>query len=75
MTTATTADLSRLTGGSRRPRVHNAQMVFKAPADVKALVEQYAAEQSEAKGYTISAADVLRFAIAEYFERRGFGDK
>lgn len=75
MTTATPTDLSKLTGGGRRERVHNAQMVFKAPADVKSLVESYAAEQTEAKGYTVSAADVLRFAIAEYFERRGYGTK
>ena len=59
--------LDALATGSKRPRVHNAQMVTKLPASVKELVESYAAERQE------SAADVVRDALREFFERRGYG--
>lgn len=68
MTTQSTAELlSTLTSPNRRPRVHNAQVVFKAPKAMKDLVEQYA------KDNETDAAAIYRAAVGEYLERRGFG--
>lgn len=70
MANTDTADLlATLTSPNRRPRVHNAQVVFKAPQAMKALVEGYAKENG------MDAAGVYRAAVAEYLERRGFGRK
>ena len=68
MASTDTADLlATLTAPNRRPRVHNAQVVFKAPKAMKDLVEDYAKENET------DAAAIYRAAVAEYLERRGFG--
>lgn len=59
--------LATLTSPNRRPRIHNSQVVFKAPQAMKDLVEQYA------KSNSTDAAAIYRAAVAEYLERRGFG--
>lgn len=58
--------LSGLTGTGGRVKVHDAQMVIKLPSAAKALVKTAA----EAQGF--SEATVVRHAIAEYLERRGY---
>lgn len=63
----TTAALAALSTGGKRVRVHDAQMVTKLPKAVKALVNEYAATKEW------SEADVVRAALAEFFERRGYG--
>lgn len=59
--------LGSLATAGKRVKVHDAQVVLKVPAAVKKLVEEYA----EAEG--VSAATIIRYAVAEYFERRGIG--
>lgn len=49
-----------------REVVHDAAMNFKLPATVKNLVETYATEKKE------TAAQIVRDALSEYFERRGY---
>lgn len=49
-----------------REVVHDAAMNFKLPASVKQLIEEYAAEKKE------TAAQVVRDALSDYFERRGY---
>lgn len=63
--TDTAGLLDTLTSPNRRPRVHNAQVVFKAPKTMKSLVERYAKESGT------DAAAIYRAAVAEYLERRG----
>ena len=63
--TDTAGLLNTLTSPNRRPRVHNAQVVFKAPQAMKTLVERYAKESGT------DAASIYRSAVAEYLERRG----
>lgn len=58
--------LNDLTNGGKRTKVHDAQMVTKLPSGAKALVKKVA----EAQG--VSEADIVRHAIAEYLERRGY---
>lgn len=58
--------IDQLTNGGKRVKTHDAQMVIKVPAAAKALVEK-AAEAQE-----VSAATIVRYAIAEYLERRGY---
>lgn len=60
--------LRGLTGNGGRVKVHDAQMVVKLPAAAKQLVRKAA----EAQG--LSDATVVRHAIAEYLERRGYRD-
>ena len=62
-----TKALGALSTTGKRERVHDAQMVLKLPTQVKDLVKEYA----DATG--VSTATIIRFAVAEYFERRGFG--
>lgn len=57
--------LQALSGNGKREKVHDAQMVNKLPAAAKALVEAHAAEQG------VSASAVVRWALGEYFEKRG----
>ena len=58
--------LGALATTGKRAKIHDAQMVFKLPKQVKDLVEEYAEAQET------SAGTIVRFAVAEYFERRGF---
>jgi hypothetical protein len=58
--------LADLTNGGKRTKIHDAQMVTKLPAAAKALVTKVATDQG------VSEADVVRTALAEYFERRGY---
>lgn len=58
--------LSDLTNGGGRVRIHDAQLVVKVPSAAKALVKTVA----EAQG--VSEAVIVRAAIAEYLERRGY---
>ncbi|QMP84441.1 putative Arc-like DNA binding domain protein [Streptomyces phage Dagobah] len=57
--------LSALNMVGKRVKVHDEQLVLKVPAPVKKLVVDHA----EAQG--VSNATIIRFALAEYFERRG----
>jgi hypothetical protein len=59
--------LTVLASPNRRPKVHDAQIVFKAPKAMKSLVEEYA------KDNEMDAATIYRAAVGEYLERRGFG--
>lgn len=58
--------LTGLTGTGGRVKVHDAQMVIKLPSAAKTLVKTVA----EAQG--LSEATIVRHAIAEYLERRGY---
>ena len=58
--------IDQLTNGGKRVKTHDAQMVIKLPSAAKDLVEKAA----EAQG--LSGATVVRYAIAEYLERRGY---
>lgn len=62
----TASGLAALTSGSKRVRIHDAQMVIKLPSSVKALVKEYGDSRDE------SEAVVVRRALAEFFERRGY---
>lgn len=57
-----------LTGGGKREKTHDAQMVFKLPASAKALVQELAAEQE------VSEAVIIRRALGEFFEKRGLSE-
>ena len=63
----TATALAALSGGGKRVKIHDAQTVIKLPKAVKALVNAEADRLGE------SEAHVHRLALAEYFERRGFG--
>lgn len=58
--------IDQLTNAGKRTRTHDAQMVIKLPAHAKELVNKAA----EAQGF--SSATIVRFAIAEYLDRRGY---
>lgn len=49
-----------------RTRIHDAQMVFKLPKEAKALIAKVASDLGKSDGA------VVRDALAEYFERRGY---
>lgn len=57
--------LAALATAGKRVKVHDSQIVFKAPGSVKKLVEEHAAANG------VSAGTVWRWMAAEYFERRG----
>lgn len=59
--------IESLTGAQKRERVHNDQMVLKLPKAAKDLVRSIAATDN------VSDAQIVRVALAEYFERRGYG--
>lgn len=59
-------NLDALTNGGKRVKTHDAQMVIKLPSFAKALVNKAAVAQE------VSEATVVRHAIAEYLERRGY---
>lgn len=52
--------------GGQRARTHDAQMVTKLPKAAKALVRQVGQDQDMSDGA------IVRDALAEYFERRGY---
>lgn len=64
---ATQTALQALQTPNKRARVHDAQMVTKLPKAVKDLVNDYAETSGD------SEAGVVRLALAEFFERRGYG--
>lgn len=57
-------DALNVTG--RRVRTHDAQMVVKLPSSAKELLRT----ASETQG--VSDATVVRWALAEWFEKRGY---
>lgn len=57
--------LAQLAGTGKRPKVHDAQIVFKLPSPVKALIQEYSTSEE------VSDGQVIRWALAEYFEKRG----
>lgn len=59
--------IEALANAGKRVKVHNAQIVTKVPSSVKALIQEIA----RTKG--VSDATIVRQALAEYFEKRGFG--
>lgn len=61
---ATVSDALR--SGGKRPKVHDAQIVTKAPRRAKELVNEIA----DSRG--VSEATIVREALAEYLERRGY---
>lgn len=61
---ASTVDALR--SGGKRTKTHDAQMVFKLPSSAKELVKKVAKDTSNSEG------GILRDALAEYFERRGY---
>lgn len=64
-TKAETEALARLGGTGKRAKIHDAQIVFKLPSPVKALIQEYSTSSE------VSDGQVIRWALAEYFERRG----
>lgn len=58
--------LSALTNGGQRVKTHDAQIMIKLPSAAKALVEKVAEDQG------VGSSAVVRAAIAEYLERRGY---
>lgn len=61
---STIADALR--SGGKRTKTHDAQMVIKLPSRAKELVNTVATKRE------VSEATVVREAIAEYLERRGY---
>lgn len=61
-----TNTLADLTNGGKRVKTHDAQIVVKVPTAAKTLVNKAA----DAEG--VSAATIVRLAVAEYLERRGY---
>lgn len=57
--------IDALNEGHKRTKVMNAQMVLKLPQAVKDLIR----EQAEGSG--VSDATIIRWALADYFDRRG----
>ena len=58
--------IEQLSGGGKRVKVHDAQIVAKVPARAKQLVSEIAAKRE------VSDSLIVREALAEYFERRGY---
>lgn len=61
------ATMDALNGGGKRVRIHNAQMVVKMPEAAKDLIRQ------AAKDNNVSEATIVRWALGDYFDRRGLG--
>lgn len=55
-----------LNSAGKRTRTHDAQMVIKLPASAKTLVRK----AGESQG--VSDATIMRWALAEWLERRGY---
>lgn len=58
--------IDALSNGGKRPKVFDAQMVNKVPKRAKELVSEIAAKRE------VSDSVIVREALAEYFERRGY---
>lgn len=58
--------IDSLSNGGKRAKVFDEQMVTKVPKRAKELVSEIAAKQG------VSDAVIVREALAEYFERRGY---
>ncbi|HKZ21204.1 MAG TPA: ribbon-helix-helix protein, CopG family [Acidimicrobiia bacterium] len=58
--------ISDLTNGGQRTKVHDAQILAKLPSSAKALLQKAADSQG------VTLAVVIRTALAEYLERRGY---
>src|SRR3546814_11786080 len=58
--------ISALSTGAKREKIHDAQLVTKVPQRAKDLVSEIATKRG------VSDAVVVREALAEYFERRGY---
>lgn len=58
--------IEALNSGGKRERVQDAQMVIKLPGAAKSLVKEIADKEG------VSEAAIVRYALAEYFERRGY---
>lgn len=58
--------IQALSSGGKREKVHNAQLVTKVPERAKELVSEIADQRS------VSEATIVREALGEYFERRGY---
>jgi hypothetical protein len=61
--------LAALNTAGKRVKIHDAQMVIKLPAQVKDLVTE------QAKANDVSEATIVRWALADYFAKRGFGNQ
>lgn len=59
------AAIAALNAPGKRIRVHDAQMVIKLPHAVKRLVKEASISND------VSEATVVRWALADYFEKRG----
>ncbi len=69
-TATETADaLAALNSGGKRAKIHDAQMVIKLPSQVKTLISEQATANS------VSEATIIRWALADYFEKRGVGSR
>lgn len=55
-----------LSAPRKRARIHDAQIVIKLPKRAKELVEGIAAKEQT------DSSVIVRLALAEYFERRGY---
>ncbi len=55
-----------LNTSGRRKRTHDAQMVVKLPSSAKDLLRTAAQSQD------VSDATIVRWALAEWFEKRGY---
>jgi hypothetical protein len=62
-------DLEALNNTGKRARIHDATANFKLPAAVKEVVLGIAARNK------VSEATVLRWALNEYLEARGYGEE
>lgn len=58
--------ISALSSGGKRARIHDAQIVTKVPNRAKELLGEVADKRK------VSEAVIVREALAEYFERRGY---
>lgn len=58
--------IEALNSGGKRVRIHDAQLVVKLPGTAKTLVKTVADAES------VSEATIVRWALAEYFEKRGY---
>lgn len=58
--------IDSLRSSANRKKVHDAQMVLKLPVSAKDMIRMVAHDQG------ISDAAIVRLAIAEYLERRGY---
>jgi hypothetical protein len=68
--TGRTADaLAALNTAGKRVKVHDAQMVIKLPESVKALVKE------QATANEVSEATIVRWALADYFAKRGYSNR